>query len=88
MIKPINEYIVLKVDETKRKIKDIILIENNEKKKSNVGVVVAVSSFSNKDISINIGDKIIYRDYAVTEYIDNGEKFLLVQLEDVLAVIL
>lgn len=88
MIKPINDYIVLKVDETKRKIKDIILIENNEKKKSNVGVVVAVSSFSNKDISINIGDKIIYRDYAVTEYIDNGEKFLLVQLEDVLAVIL
>ena len=88
MIKPINDYIVLKVDETKRKIKDIILIENNEKKKSNVGVVLAVSTFSNKEISINIGDKIIYRDYAVTEYIDNGEKFLLVQLEDVLAVIL
>ena len=88
MIKPINDYIVLKVDETKRKIKDIILIENNEKKKSNVGVVVAVSPFSNKEISINVGDKIIYRDYAVTEYIDNGEKFLLVQLEDVLAVIL
>ena len=87
MIKPINDYIVLKVDETKRKIKDIILIENNEKKKSNVGVVVAVSTFSNKEISINIGDKIIYRDYAVTEYIDNGEKFLLVQLEDVLAII-
>ena len=87
MIKPINDYIVLKVDETKRKIKDIILIENNEKKKSNVGVVVAVSYFSNKEISINIGDKIIYRDYAVTEYIDNGEKFLLVQLEDVLAII-
>ena len=88
MIKPINDYIVLKVDETKRKIKDIILIENNEKKKSNVGVVVAVSTFSNKEISINIGDKIIYRDYAVTEYIDNGERFLLVQLEDVLAIIL
>ena len=88
MIKPINDYIVLKVDETKRKIKDIILIENNEKKKSNVGVVVAVSPFSNKEITINVGDKIIYRDYAVTEYIDDGEKFLLVQLEDVLAIIL
>lgn len=87
MLKPINEYIVLKVDENRKKIKDIILVNENEKKKSNVGVVVAVSSFTNKDVEINVGDKIIYRDYAVTEYIDNDEKYLLVQLEDVLAIV-
>ncbi|MBO5726909.1 MAG: hypothetical protein J6S00_07610 [Clostridia bacterium] len=42
---------------------------------------------ANENIVINVGDKIIYRDYAVTEYKENNELYLLVQLEDVLAIV-
>ncbi len=87
MIKPINDYIVLKPDETRKKIKDIILVSDNEKKKSNVAVVVAIPLFKDKNIDIKIGDKIIYRDYAVTEYVENEQKYLLIQLEDVLGIV-
>lgn len=87
MIKPINDYIVLKPDETRKKIKDIILVSDNEKKKSNVAVVVAIPLFKDKNIDIKIGDKIIYRDYAITEYVENEQKYLLIQLEDVLGIV-
>lgn len=87
MIKPINDYIVLKPDETRKKIKDIILVSDNEKKKSNVAVVIAIPLFKDKNIDIKIGDKIIYRDYAITEYVENEQKYLLIQLEDVLGIV-
>lgn len=87
MIKPINDYIVLKTDDTRKKIKDIILVSDNDKKKSNVATVVAIPLFKDKNVDIKIGDKIIYRDYAVTEYLENEQKYLLIQLEDVLGII-
>ena len=33
------------------------------------------------------GDKVIYREYAGTDYEDDGHKYLLLKLEDVLAVV-
>lgn len=87
MIRPINEYIVLKQVDNKGKYGKLIVIDENEKKKTNIGIVCALSSFKDETIKIKIGDKIIYRDYAVNEYIKDNEKFLLVQVEDVLAII-
>ena len=87
MIKPINEYLVLKDDETEQRIGKIILATPKDKSKSNIGIVVAISNFKDENIKINVGDKVIYRDYAVTEYMDKETKLYLVQLEDVLGII-
>ena len=87
MIKPINEYILLKSYDEERRIGKLI-ITTNEKNKSNVGEVVACSKFKTEDVVLNPGDKVIYRDYAVTEYVEGSEKYFLVQLEDILGVII
>lgn len=87
MIKPVNEYIVLKEDDDKKKVGKLIIVSENEKKKANIGIVLAVSKFKDETLSINVGDKVIYRDYAVNEYIEGNDKYLLVQAEDILAVI-
>ena len=36
---------------------------------------------------VKVGDKVIYREYAGTDYEDDGHKYLLLKLEDVLAVV-
>lgn len=87
MLKPINEYIVLKEDKEEKILGKLILVNENEKKKANIGIVIATSKFKDENIMINIGDKVIYRDYAVTEYVEGNEKYFLVQVEDVLAII-
>ncbi len=91
MIKPLNDYVLLEVEPTEKKVGSIILTIAKEKK-TNVAKVVAVGEGKMKDgqkepIAVKIGDKVIYREYSTTEYEENDKKYLLIQAEDILAII-
>ncbi len=92
MIRPLNDYVLLEVEPTEKKVGSIILTSSNDKKKTHIARVVAVGEGKLKDgkrepIALNVGDKVVYREYSTTEYEEDEKKYLLVQAEDILAVV-
>ena len=91
MIRPLNEYVLLEKLPSEKKVGSIVL--TSEKKVANVATVVAVGEGAkDKDgkripIALKVGEKVVYREYAGTDYEENDRKFLLIKEEDVLAVI-
>ena len=91
MIKPLNDYLLLEKLPSEKKVGSIVL--TTEKKQGNVATVVALGPGrveEGKLIAIEgiaLGDKVIYREYAGTEYEDGEHKYLLLKAEDVLAVV-
>ncbi len=93
MIKPLNDYLVLEKATGEKKVGALLLA--SEKKVGNVATVVAIGpgKTCHKDgvchpiENIKVGDKVIYREYAGTDYEEDEKKYLLIKAEDVLAVI-
>jgi len=92
MIKPLADYVVLEKVPSEKKVGSIVLA--TEKKTGNVATVIAVGNgkMSNdgklvKIEGIKAGDKVIYREYAGTDYEEGDHKYLLLKAEDILAVV-
>jgi chaperonin GroES len=91
MIKPLNDYVLLEKAPAEKKVGEIILTK--EEKKGNVANVVAVGPGKKDEngklvaIDLKKGDRVIYREYAGTDYEDEGHKYLLIKAEDIIAVI-
>ena len=91
-IKPLNDYLLLEKLPSEKKVGSIVL--TTEKKQGNVATIMAMgpgkTDENGKLIAINgmkVGDKVIYREYAGTDYEEDGHKYLLLKAEDVLAVV-
>ncbi len=92
MIKPLNDYVLIEKLPSEKKVGSIVLA--TEKKTGNVATVIAVGNgkMSNdgklvKIEGIKAGDKVIYREYAGTDYEEGDHKYLLLKAEDILAVV-
>jgi len=84
-IKPIGERLVVKSTETETKTTSGIYIPDSAKEKQNSGKVIAVGKI--EDDEIKVGDKILYSKFAGTEIELDGEKVIILEKNDVLAVI-
>ena len=91
MIQPLADNILLEKKPSEKKVGSIIL--TSEKKVGNVGTVIAVGPGKTLESgklvvpSLKVGTEVIYREYAGTEYEEDGRKYLLIREEDILAVI-
>lgn len=91
MIKPLQDYILLENQKTEKKVGSIILTTENDK--PNVATIVAVGPGKTDEegklipISLKVGEKVLYKQYATTEYKEGDRKFLLVRVEDIIATI-
>jgi len=84
-IKPIGNRILvepLKIEE--KTFSGIILPSTGEAKSSNMGIVVA---FGNIEEEISLGDKVFFRPHSGVEIPGSDKKFLILEMEEVLAVI-
>lgn len=90
-ITPLNDYLLIEKVPSEKKIGSIVL--TTEKKQGNVATVVALGPGKVEDgklqkiEGIATGDKVIYREYAGTDYEDGDHKYLLIKAEDILAVV-
>lgn len=91
-IKPLNDYLLLEKLPSEKKVGSIVL--TTEKKQGNIATIMAMgpgkTDENGKLVAISgmkVGDKVIYREYAGTDYEDDGHKYLLLKAEDVLAVV-
>jgi len=92
-IRPLNDKIVVKRVEAEAKTKGGIVLPDTAKEKPKEGVVVAVGSGkllengSRAAFQVKEKDRIIFSSYAGTEVKVDGEEYLVLSEDDVLAVI-
>lgn len=91
-IKPLGEHLLIEKLPCEKKVGSIVLA--TEKKQGNVATVIAIGPGSVDEggklhpiEGIKAGDRVIYRDYAGTDYEEDDHKYILIKAEDILAVI-
>ena len=83
-IKPLADRVVATRAEAKNQTASGIYLPDTAKEKPAYAVVEAIGP----DVkSLKKGDKIVYKDYAVTELKVDGTEYLIVKEEDVLATV-
>ncbi len=83
-IQPINNYALIKLSkETEEKTAGGIVIPDTAKEKPVEGEIAGIAKGASEEI--NIGDRVIYKQHSGTEIKYEGEKYLLIPAEDILA---
>jgi chaperonin GroES len=83
-IQPINNNVLLKLEApAEEKTSGGIIIPDTAREKSQEGKVVALPVDS--DIDLSIGDVVLYKGFSGTEIAFEGEKYLLILVDDILA---
>ena len=91
-IKPLGDRIIIRVVESEETTKSGIVLPGTAKEKPMQGEVLAVGSGEMVDgkkipLELKVGDKVIYSKYAGTEVKMDGNEYLILRQNDVLAVI-
>ncbi len=95
-IRPIDERVLLKVqEEEERQVGGIIIPDTATKERPQVGEVIAVGDdVVSKDVDkkalsslIKVGDKVLFAKYGGTEVKVDDEEYLLVNRSDILGVL-
>ncbi|MBU4140640.1 MAG: co-chaperone GroES [Candidatus Omnitrophica bacterium] len=93
-IRPLGDRVLLKVLEAESKTKGGIVLPDTAKEKPQEGEVVAVGKGKTgedgtvKPLEVKAGDRVLFAKYSGTEVTTKeGEEYLIVKEEDILAVI-
>lgn len=91
-IKPLGDRVVLKQLEAEEKTKSGIVLPTNAKEKPIQAEVVAVGPGKVEDgkkidMSVKVGDKVIYSKYAGTEVKLDNQEYIVLKEEDILAIV-
>lgn len=84
-IKPIGERVLVKTQVTEEKTSSGLYIPQTAQEKTQIGVVAAIGD--SKDITVKVGERVLYDKYAGTIVKDGAEEYLIAKMEDILAVI-
>ena len=92
-IQPLEDRVLIKPLEAEEKTKGGILLPDTAKEKPQEGKVVAVGKGKTLESGkveapeVKVGDVVLYGKYSGTEITKDGEEYLFVKEEDILAVI-
>ena len=92
MIKPLSDRVLIKMKENEETTKSGIILAGSSKEKPQVAEVIEVGPGRKIDgelqpLDVKKGDNVIVSKYAGTEVKYEGEEFIIVKQEDILAVI-
>lgn len=92
-VKPLGDRVLVKQLEAKEQTRGGILLPDTAKEKPHEGEVIAVGQGKKTDdgktiaISVKAGDKILYGKYSGTEITVDGEEYLIIREDDIVAII-
>ena len=86
-IKPLGDRVVIKPAQAEEKTVSGIIIPDTAKEKPQQGEVVAVPTEKDSPVTVKEGDIVLYGKFAGTEINLEGEDFLIMSQNDILAVI-
>ena len=92
MIKPLMDRVVLKMIEAEETTKSGIVLAGAAKEKPQVAEVVAVGpggKIDGKEVEmfVKVGEKVVFTKYAGTEVKYDGEDYIIIRQNDILAVV-
>ena len=92
MIKPIQDKVLIKMEESEETSKGGIILPSNSKEKPQIAEVIAVGPGGMVDgnevkMLVKKGDKVIASKYAGTEIKYEGTDYLIIKQSDILAII-
>jgi chaperonin GroES len=86
-IKPLGDRVVIAPAKAEEKTASGIIIPDTAKEKPQKGTVVAVADNKENPLTVKVGNEVLYGKYAGTEITIDGEDYLIMKEEDILAVI-
>ncbi|MDQ0150634.1 co-chaperone GroES [Eubacterium multiforme] len=91
-IKPLGDRVVIKRLEAEEKTKSGIVLTGSAKEKPQEAEIVAVGPGAIADgkrveMEVKVGDKVLYSKYAGTEVKLDGEEYIILKQDDILAVV-
>lgn len=91
-LRPLADRVVIKMVEAEETTKSGIILTGSAKEKPQVAVVVAVGPGGNVDgkeitMEVKVGDKVITSKYSGTEVKCDGEEYIVVRQNDILAIV-
>lgn len=87
-IKPLGSRVLVEVKESEQKTISGIIIPDSAQEKQQKGTVVAVGNGTESEkMEVKVGDVVLYGKYAGTEIEDAGQKFLILNQSDILAIV-
>lgn len=85
MLKPLHKNVILKKEEEEKKTASGIILTETAKSKPSVAVVVAIGN--DADVNIKENDKVVYKEYSGTKVTLDEVEYIIIEDEDILAVI-
>lgn len=85
MLRPLNKNVILKKEEEEKKTASGIILTDSAKEKPSYATVVAIGKEC--EAKIKEQDKVIYKEYSGTKVNLNDEEFIIIEDEDILAVV-
>lgn len=87
-IKPLQDRVVVKMAEAEETTKGGILLSGSAKEKPEIAEVIEVGQ-GKADVAMEVkkGDKVLISKYAGTNVKLDGEEYIIVKMEDILAVV-
>ncbi|MCI8271475.1 MAG: co-chaperone GroES [Erysipelotrichaceae bacterium] len=85
MLKPLHENVILIKEEAEKKTASGIILTDNSEKKSNIAAVVAVGEDVESEIKVN--DRVVYKEYSGTNVEMDDKKYIIIEAEDILAIV-
>ncbi len=83
-VKPIGSRVLIEVKVMEEKTASGLYIPTTAQEKTNTGEVLAVGD---KDITVSVGQTIVFEKYAGTPIEMDGKELLIIDMESVLAVV-
>ena len=92
MLKPLHDHVVLETTPKEKTTKSGIILTSSDSEKPSVATVVAVGEGRIENdkrvpLSISVGDKVVYKRYATTEFKFNDKDYLIIKEADILAIV-
>lgn len=84
-IKPLGNRVLVKPIEAEEKTKSGLYIPDSAKEKPLQAEIIEIGD--GKDIKVKKGDKVIHESYAGSEIKINGEKYLIMDVKDIIALV-
>ncbi len=87
-IKPLQDRVVVKMVEAEETTKSGIILTGSAKEKPEIAEVIEVGE-GKKDVTMTVakGDKVLISKYAGTNVKLDGEEYIIVKMDDILAIV-
>ena len=92
MIKPLSDRVLVKMQESEETTKSGIILASSAIEKPQIAEVIEVGpgkmvEGKREEMNVKKGDKVVISKYAGTEVKYNGEEYIIVKEEDILAIV-